>query len=336
MLNPKKHDRKQTMKSLLVCIISNKFESEVVRRTEALLAHRLANCDVRSVAAARGFSPSDLARMCKDACSEGYQRIYVQGATLAFSNDTYRDFMFSLENVRQSEPDVELTVFPPSQLHETCADLIERNVYHTSLRDTPWQETPPDEIQNRSFEFISGRLAKTYKDPDIKSVVVRVIHATADFGIERLLRFSEDAVTKGKTALKNGCTVITDVGMVSAGLTTRFKGRTINAIAQDGVAEYAREKGLTRSAAGMELLAGKIDGSVVAIGNAPTALVHLLSVMKGTDARPACVVGVPVGFVGAAESKELLMASDIPHISITGNRGGSPIAVAAVNAMGCL
>ena len=324
------------MKSLLLCVLGSSYESELIRRVEALLTHRLGTCAVRMVIAGGGFPPAAIMGTCRDAYNEGYKHIFVQPATMAFSNDRYDELMECIESTRQSIPEIELTVFPPAQLFATCADLIEQNVYHASLKDSPYTETPPDEIQERSISFISGRLAKTYDDPDVKAVVVRIIHATADFGVESLLRFSPDAVAKGKEAMANGCPVITDVGMVTAGLATRFRDRTISAIRREGVAACAEKMGLTRSAAGIELLKDKIEGAVVAVGNAPTALVHLLSVIRRTGIRPACIVGVPVGFVGAAESKELLMASDISHVSIKGNRGGTPIAVAAVNAMGCL
>jgi precorrin-8X/cobalt-precorrin-8 methylmutase len=324
------------MKSLLICVLSSNYESEFVQRIESILAHRLGSCSVRTVSAGGGFSCGDFQRLCEDARSEGYRRIFIQPSTLAFSDGRHQKLKGCIEHVRQSIPEMEFTVFPTEQLFETCADMIERNIYHASLTDTPFAETPPDEIQERSFSFISGRLAKTYDDPDIQSVVVRIIHSTADFGVERLLHFSPDAVAKGKEALQSGCRVITDVGMVTAGLATRFRDRTVSAINREGVAECAQKKGITRSAAGIELLAERLDGAVAAIGNAPTALVHLLTVINRTGMRPACIVGVPVGFVGAAESKELLMASNLPYICIKGNRGGTPVAVAAVNAMGCL
>jgi precorrin-8X/cobalt-precorrin-8 methylmutase len=324
------------MRSLLICIVSNKFESEIIERVKSLMSHRLGDCDIREVVAGIGFNQSEFLRICHDSCKSGYKRIYVQTATMAFSPERYHELMTCLENLRHTEINVEFIAFQPAQLHETCADQIERNIYHASLIDTPFKHTPPDEIQARSFDFISRRLAGKYNDEDTKAVVVRVIHATADFSVEPLLMFSSNAVACAKAALKTDCPVITDVGMVSAGLATRFKQRTICAINQPGVIECAAEKGLTRSAAAFDLLAEKIEGAIIAIGNAPTALVHLLTVVKRTGARPACIVGVPVGFVGAAESKELLMASDLPYISMKGNRGGSPIAVAAVNAMGCL
>ena len=324
------------MKSLLLCVLGGRYESELVPRIRALLVHRLGSCSVRTVSAGGGFSRGDFQRLCEEARAEGYRRIFIQPSTLAFSGERHRELGECIEHVRRSMPEMELAVFPTEQLFETCADMIERNIYHASLKDTSFTETPPEEIQERSFNFITRRLAKTYDDPDISSVVVRIIHSTADFSIERLLHFSPDAVAKGKEALLNGCRIITDVGMVTAGLATRFGDRTVSAINQEGVAECAREKGITRSAAGFELLADRLDGAVVAIGNAPTALVQVLSVINRTGVRPACIVGVPVGFIGAAESKELLMASDVPCISNKGNRGGTPVAVAAVNAMGCL
>lgn len=324
------------MKSLLVCIVSNEFELGIVRRTRELMKHRLGDWEIGEAKAGSGIAPPDLSRICDEARKNGYKRICFQAATMAFSEERYRDLITYIEKIRKSMPEIELTVFPPSQLFETCADLIERSAYHASLPDKPFHETSPDEIQTKSFELISRRLAKTYDDPDTKAIVVRIIHATADFSVENLLRFSNDAVAKGKEAIGNGCPIITDVGMVSAGLSTQFKDRTISAINQEGVTVCAKRLSVTRSAAGIVLLADKLDGAIVAIGNAPTALVQLVALVKKTGISPACVIGVPVGFVGAAESKELLMASDIPCISMKGNRGGTPVAVAAVNALGCL
>jgi precorrin-8X/cobalt-precorrin-8 methylmutase len=324
------------MKSLVLCVLSSNYESVLVQRIKALLVHRLGSCTVRTVSAGGGFSCGDFQRLCENARSKGYHRIFIQPSTLAFSEVRHQGLKGCIEHVKQLIPEMEFTIFPTEQLFETCADMIERNIYHASLKDTPFAETPPDEIQECSFSFISGRLTKAYDDTDIQSVVVRIIHSTADFSVERLLHFSPDAVAKGKKALQDGCRVITDVGMVTAGLATRFKDRTVNAINGEGVAECAQKMGITRSAAGIELLANRLDGAVVAIGNAPTALVQLLTIVNRIGVRPACIVGVPVGFVGAAESKELLMASELPYISIKGNRGGTPIAVAAVNAMGCL
>jgi precorrin-8X/cobalt-precorrin-8 methylmutase len=321
------------MKSLLLCILNNRLELELVRRLRGVMSHRLGDCEVREVVVRAIKTPAEIAEMCVRAFESGYDRVYVQAATLAYTAETYKSISRSLDDLRRDVPGIPLTIFPPLQLHETCADTIERNVYHAVLADSTFTATPPDEIQPRSFEIIRARLGDDYLDSDAEPVIVRVVHATADFSVAPLLRFSPDAVSRATEALKGGCQVITDVGMVSAGLTTRFRERTICAVTQPGVGECAAQKGLTRSAAGIELLADRIDGAIVVIGNAPTALVHLLSVAQRTGARPACVVGVPVGFVGAAESKELLMASDLPYVSMKGNRGGTPVAVAAVNAM---
>jgi precorrin-8X/cobalt-precorrin-8 methylmutase len=153
--------------------------------------------------------------------------------------------------------------------------------------------------------------------------------AVGDFGMADLLRFCNDPVPAALTALRQGSPVITDIRMVQVGI--QKKGHRSDIFcALDFGAEIARERGITRSSAGFIALKAKLAGSIVVIGNAPSALLHLCT-MINEGICPAVVIGAPVGFVNAAESKELLRTTKVPSISTEGTRGGTPVAVAAMN-----
>jgi precorrin-8X/cobalt-precorrin-8 methylmutase len=153
--------------------------------------------------------------------------------------------------------------------------------------------------------------------------------AVGDFAMAELLRFRLDPVTATLNALQTGAPIITDIRMVQVGI--QKKGHTNEVLcALDFGAGIAREYGITRSSAGVLALTEKLAGSIVVIGNAPSALLSLCEIIK-KGVRPAVIIGAPVGFVNAAESKELLRMTDIPSISTEGTRGGTPVAVAAIN-----
>lgn len=153
--------------------------------------------------------------------------------------------------------------------------------------------------------------------------------AVGDFGMANLLRFSHDPVPAALAALDAHAPIITDIRMVQVGI--QKKGHTSEVLcALDYGAEIAKEKEITRSSAGFLALRKKLPGSIVVIGNAPSALISLCSMIRD-GVRPAVVIGTPVGFVNAAESKELLRTTGIPAISTEGTRGGTPVAVAAIN-----
>ena len=153
--------------------------------------------------------------------------------------------------------------------------------------------------------------------------------AVGDFGMADLMRFQLDPVPAALTALEQGAPIITDIRMVEVGI--QKKGHTNEVLcALDFGAEIAQERGITRSSAGFLALREKLAGSIVVIGNAPSALISLCGMVK-EGIRPAVIIGAPVGFVNAAESKELLRTIDVPSISTEGTRGGTPVAVAAMN-----
>ena len=193
------------------------------------------------------------------------------------------------------------------------------------------------QIEQESFRIIRVELgAHAFADAEL-AIVVRVIHATADFDFKHLLRFHPDAIAFGIGALRAGCTVFTDVRMAEAGISRplleRTGSRTCCLIDDPDVAALAQAAGTTRSEAAVQAMGASLHGGIVAIGNAPTALFALLQLIRETGVRPVLVVGVPVGFVNAAESKAALIAADVPYITAVGRKGGSTVAAACINAL---
>jgi precorrin-8X/cobalt-precorrin-8 methylmutase len=192
------------------------------------------------------------------------------------------------------------------------------------------------EIYRRSFATIRAEADLSRFEPDMAQVVVRMIHACGMVDLATDVACSAGAVLAGRTALCSGAVVLCDAQMVAAGV-TRSRLPTSNdvvcTLSDPTVPDRARALGETRSAAALDLWGDQLSGAVVAIGNAPTALFRLLDLLDAGAPRPALIVGVPVGFIGAAESKAALAESGYPYLVVHGRRGGSAMAVAAVNAL---
>ena len=199
-------------------------------------------------------------------------------------------------------------------------------------------ETDGGAIYRRSFATIRSEADLSRFTAEEEPVVVRMIHAAGLIGLERHIRFTPGMAIAARKALADGAPILCDARMVSEGI-TRARLPAGNAVIctldSPAVPELSKSMRNTRSAAALELWRPHLDGAVVAIGNAPTALFHLLNMLEDDDCpRPAAIIGCPVGFVGAAESKAALMASrPTPALSVVGRLGGSAITVAAVNAL---
>jgi precorrin-8X/cobalt-precorrin-8 methylmutase len=196
----------------------------------------------------------------------------------------------------------------------------------------------PQAIYRASFAAIEAEADLAALPTDMQAVARRVIHACGMTDIVGDLRWSADAVAAGTAALVAGAPVICDTRMVAAGImATRLPAdnRLLTAIGQDTAADMAARYKTTKSAGGIAALAGRLGGAVLVIGNAPTALFRLLELAAEEDMRPALVLGFPVGFIGAAESKVALIDNtlDLPFIALKGRRGGSAMAAAAFNAL---
>jgi precorrin-8X/cobalt-precorrin-8 methylmutase len=194
-------------------------------------------------------------------------------------------------------------------------------------------------IEAGSFEIVDREVGPHDFPPAEWQVVRRVIHATADFEFKSLLRFHPEAVRAGIAALRSGCRVIVDVKMIAAGLNEdrlRAYGCAVSSrISDDDVIASAKAANSTRAIEAMRKAhqLGELSGAVVAIGNAPTALIELARLVREQGARPALIIGVPVGFVSAAESKQEIEGAGVPFIVARGRKGGSPIAVAIIHAL---
>ena len=196
----------------------------------------------------------------------------------------------------------------------------------------------PMAIENRSMELIAPHLAELGLDEAATKVYSRLIHASGDVGYAPIIRVHPEAIAVAMDALRKGAHIYTDVEMVRTGINKKklasFGGEVHCLVADPDVAVRAKQEGITRSMIAMRRFGKDLNGSIVAIGNAPTALFEVLRMVREEGIRPACIVGIPVGFVGAAESKAELAANGIvPYITVEGTKGGSPIAAAAVNAM---
>ena len=192
------------------------------------------------------------------------------------------------------------------------------------------------EIYRRSFATIRAEADLSGLPPDVAQVAVRMIHACGQVDLVDDLAFSPGVVAAARAALQAGAPILCDAGMVASGVTRArlpAANDVVCALRDPRVPELARRLDTTRSAAALELWRDRLAGAVVAIGNAPTALFHLLDMIDAGAPRPAAVVGIPVGFVGAIESKEALAATDLPFLVVHGRRGGSAITAAAVNAL---
>lgn len=195
----------------------------------------------------------------------------------------------------------------------------------------------PEEIEKRSFAIIGEELGSHNLSPAQEAVLKRVIHTTADFDYAKTLVFSPEAMECGIEALKSGAAIVTDTQMARSGINKaalkQLGGEVLCFIADEDVAEAARINGTTRAHAAVEKAAGLGKPLIFAIGNAPTALIHICQLMREGRLTPFLVIGVPVGFVNVAESKELLLGTTVPHIVARGRKGGSNVAAAICNAL---
>ncbi|MER8194630.1 precorrin-8X methylmutase [Streptomyces microflavus] len=193
-------------------------------------------------------------------------------------------------------------------------------------------------IYRQSFATIRAEADLAGLPADVSQVAVRMIHACGMVDLVTDLAFSPNAVADARAALRSGAPILCDVAMVASGVTRKrlpANNDVVCTLSDPSVPELAVKMGTTRSAAALELWRDRMEGAVVAVGNAPTALFRLLEMIEEGAPRPAAVIGVPVGFIGAAESKEALAghASGLEHLIVRGRRGGSAIAAAAINAI---
>jgi len=194
-------------------------------------------------------------------------------------------------------------------------------------------------IEDQSMQIIDNEIG-THQYNELEwPIVRRIIHATADFDFakENGIIFHKDAIKNGINALKNGCNIIVDVNGVIGGLNKQnlkdFENNVICNISNPIIVEEAKKYNKTRAQTSMRMAASEMNGGIIVIGNAPTALLEVIQMIQEGTSTPALVIGIPVGFVSSPESKESLQALDIPYITNKGRKGGSPCASAIINAL---
>ncbi len=195
----------------------------------------------------------------------------------------------------------------------------------------------PDEIEKRSFEIIESELGDISLDAEKKPIILRVIHATADFDYAKTLEFSKNAVEAFFAALKKGAVIVTDTNMAKAGINKsalkKYGSEIFCFMADEDVADRAVSQGITRAAASVDKAARLGRPVIYVCGNAPTALIRICEHISSGRFIPELVIGVPVGFVNVVASKEMIMSSGVPYIVSRGRKGGSTVAAAICNAM---
>lgn len=201
---------------------------------------------------------------------------------------------------------------------------------------TNW-DLPPQEIERLSWEIIEAEAPAHVWPPQAWRIIRRMIHTTADFDWVRHTLIHPGAIESGLAAIKAGTPIFTDTRMAQAGIAQRrlapFGGSVRCLMDDPAVAELAQRQGTTRAVAAVDQALPQLTGAIYVVGNAPTALYRLLQHIAAGQARPALVVGLPVGFANAAEAKAALAATDQPHITAVGRKGGSAVAACVINAL---
>ena len=199
------------------------------------------------------------------------------------------------------------------------------------------ENVKPMDIEKRSFEIITEELGDTPLIPGTELIVKRCIHTSADFDYAKNLVYSEHAVEKALEAIRGGASIVTDTQMGRSGINKKrlaqYGGQVYCFMSDEDVAQAAKKNGTTRAVASMKKACELNEKLIFAIGNAPTALIHLYELIKDGRIRPELVIGVPVGFVNVVQSKELIMKADVPYIVARGRKGGSNIAACICNAL---
>ncbi len=299
------------------------------------------------------FEHPDFSEAVGILAKKGAKTIIVHPYFLYMGSHVTKDLPFEIGTAEKKYPDIEIILAPHLGYHEKLVDVaveriksvrssevrVQSKKLKTNLPTHNSQLTTVAQhpIEAESFRLISEQLDESRFNSLELPIVKRLIHTTADFEYADLVRFGNNAIETGIDAISKGADIITDVCMIEAGISkerlNKFGGKARCFVSDEDVIEQAKKHSMTRTAAAMQKAAGFMGGSIVAVGNAPTALLELIKMIKAGQATPALVIGVPVGFVDAEESKEELMKLDIPYISIKGKKGGSTVAVAIVNAL---
>jgi precorrin-8X/cobalt-precorrin-8 methylmutase len=276
------------------------------------------------------FAQPDIATVIDACVAEGADRIIVHPFFLYTGMHVTKDIPAAIDEARRRHNGVEFVYTEPLGIHENLVRIVLDRINAVRLPE-------PGDIEKRSFGIISDEADFAGLPEDRLPIIKRVIHATADFEFKNTLTFHADAIRAGIDAIRAGKDILTDVEMVRTGinkrLLSRWGGKVLCSLQTDDGGEM-RTEGKTRAEAGIEeALKGKNQIGIIAIGNAPTALLKAIDILANGDAPFPLVIGVPVGFVKALESKALLSVQQFPFITNLSRKGGTPAAVAIVNAL---
>ncbi len=296
---------------------------------------------VEVVGAALQFNHPTLEEAVESLTARGVHRIVIMPYFLFPGRHITEDIPRIVERLKGIYPQRQFTVAKPLGLEEHFISQVAKCIDEAAPElwsNAPIPPTSPEDIEQKSME-ITERLIPPM--PNISGeerlVIKRVVHASGDPQIAGLMKFSPSAIPSGLSAIAKGSPIFTDVQMVAAGINRHLAKAcgcpVFCAMDETGRQKQVEARDTTRAAAAMYHLGTRLDGAIVVIGNAPTALMSLLVLIDNNGIKPALVVGMPVGFVRARESKDELMAREVPYITITGTRGGSAMAVATVNAL---
>jgi len=280
------------------------------------------------------FAEPDIKNAIKDCIDSGARKIIIHPYFLSNGMHVTKDIPEIIKEAKQLYPDIEFVFTEPLGIHEKLITIVVERIHNAC-------GLKPQDIEKRSFEILSEEIDLSGLPTEQLPVVKRVIHATADFEFKDTLLFHPDAIKTGIAAIKAGKDILTDIEMVRTGIIKRwlepFGGKVICNINK---LEVRTEKSEVKTRAEMGIESALKENNnigIIAIGNAPTALLKLIELFHSPIHRfthsPILVIGVPVGFVKAFESKALLAAQKFPFITNLSRKGGTPVAVAIVNAL---
>jgi precorrin-8X/cobalt-precorrin-8 methylmutase len=293
------------------------------------------------VGAALQFNHPNLEEAVESLATRGVKRLVIMPYFLFAGRHITEDIPRIIEKLKKNYPEIQFVMASPLGLEDKFIDQVARCLKGAAPElwpDTGILTNSPEAIEKQSMEIVESRLSPSLNfSEDELMVVKRVVHACGDHQVASLIKFSPSATFSGLSAITGGSAIFTDVRMALAGINRHLAEACGCSVfcAMDEIKgqKEVRRQNTTRTAEAVYSLGERLNGAVVVIGNAPTALLALLDLIDNKGIAPALVVGMPVGFVQAEESKDELMKRDIPYITIVGTRGGSAMAVAAVNAL---
>ncbi len=313
-----------------------KGEVELVLKKITSKIKLLLTKDVEITGAALQFNTPNLEEAVTSMIDRGIKRIVLAPYFLFPGRHITEDIPERISSLQTKYRHIEFIVTDNLGLDDAFICLLARRIKEKVPdlipRSKTFQKNPIEEESMKIIENLVSFPESLSKDEI--TVIKRIIHASGDTSIYQLVRFHDSAISAGIEAISRGCTIFTDVHMVKSGINTNLAetfGCSISCILDEAITSESKYE--TRAATAINEIGSQLQGGIIVIGNAPTALRTLLDLVNNNHIAPALIIGMPVGFVKAAESKQELMKHNIPYITIEGTRGGSPMAAATTNAL---